>query len=693
MASKNIRFRIFHNGELVDTRSFEQEVIKLGRLASSHLRLEDDAVGRMHAVIELGPGGDVRLIDLGSAAGTAVNGVAIDRNQALSSGDVIEVGAYRLEVAIADAVVATTPARASAPAAAAMPAAAPASPAVAVDLSQVEDNTAQVAEVVTTYGRSVLDVSHVGQSRSRKRSAIPLMALGGMLLAGGVGLFGFEVSQPWDDYKREVASANARHAEAPPAPGLGTGALGMGLALLGLIPFVAGGLRLRDESMEVFSIGEGGDATFKVNGADLPDPGATPLVERTGGGYALSFTPSMRGSVSVGEQTLSLHDLVASGHAPASGSGAHTYPLPAGARARVEHGEVAFNVNLVNRGAVVAGRGETDWAFWGYFGGTATVATAFYLLMRSMPDDALSMALEDEAAAERFARYINFADAEEPEEPIEDQVAEESEAAGGETGKRARGPEGQMGDKTSKNTNKAYALAGPQNAVPQLARNLDLDRAARSAGILGMLAQQEGSFLASVDGQAFAVGNDDMDAWGNMVGTEVGDAYGTGGLGLVGSGHGGGGTAAGLIGMGNTGLIGHGNGHGGTGIGDGDGTGSTIGFGPKKNKVPVARVGKAKVIGHIDRDTIRRIVRAHINEVRSCYNAGLTRNPNLEGRVLIQFSILGTGRVGSSVVQENTSKDKKVGDCIAAAVKRWKFPKTPNGGTALVTYPFKLSHG
>lgn len=233
-------------------------------------------------------------------------------------------------------------------------------------------------------------------------------------------------------------------------------------------------------------------------------------------------------------------------------------------------------------------------------------------------------------------------------------------------------------------------MKGPKNAVPQMARNFDPDMAARNAGILGVMASQSGHFLASPYGGAFAVGNDDEDVWGGLTGTEVGEAYGVGGLGLVGTGRGGGGTGEGTIGLGNTGLIGKG---GGGGTGSGYGRGSGAGFGGRGQRVPQVRQAKAEVQGALDKDIIRRIVRAHINEVRSCYNAGLTKNPNLQGRVAINFVITGTGKVGSSVVQETTVKDSSVANCIAKAVKRWQFPKPRGGGNVIVTYPFNLEPG
>jgi hypothetical protein len=245
-----------------------------------------------------------------------------------------------------------------------------------------------------------------------------------------------------------------------------------------------------------------------------------------------------------------------------------------------------------------------------------------------------------------------------------------------------------MGNQNSKSASGAYQMKGPKDANPSMARNFDPTASARNAGILGILAAQDSHFLASADGQ-FAVGNDDSDIWGNVVGTEAAEAFGTGGLGLIGSGRGGGGTGLNVIGVGNAGLIGHGTGT--DGLSYGPGNGGVTGFNDRTKKVPEAAAGKADVKGDIDKDLIRRIVRAHINEVRSCYNSGLTKNPNLEGRVTIQFSIVGSGKVASSTVQENTTKDSNVGNCIAKAVKRWQFPRVGNGGTAMVSYPFRLT--
>lgn len=69
---------------------FEQPVIKIGRGPTSTLRIEDENVSRLHAVIEV-TATEVLLIDLGSALGTLVNGERATK-WALQSGDVLRFG-------------------------------------------------------------------------------------------------------------------------------------------------------------------------------------------------------------------------------------------------------------------------------------------------------------------------------------------------------------------------------------------------------------------------------------------------------------------------------------------------------------------------------------------------------------------------------------------------------------------------
>ncbi len=110
---------------------------------------------------------------------------------------------------------------------------------------------------------------------------------------------------------------------------------------------------------------------------------------------------------------------------------------------------------------------------------------------------------------------------------------------------------------------------------------------------------------------------------------------------------------------------------------------------PSENKIP--RVTRTKA--PFNKDLIRRVVRAHINEVRDCYNAGLSRDPALAGRVVAQFTITPEGAVSSSQVGELELADEEVATCIVGAVKTWEFPGWSAPADTVVNYPFKLEPG
>jgi TonB family protein len=56
----------------------------------------------------------------------------------------------------------------------------------------------------------------------------------------------------------------------------------------------------------------------------------------------------------------------------------------------------------------------------------------------------------------------------------------------------------------------------------------------------------------------------------------------------------------------------------------------------------------------------------------------------------MQFTIEESGRVGDVVVKQDTMGDPAVGECIKAAISRWRFD-SPEGGSITVGYPFIFS--
>ena len=93
-----LTFEIYQGGQLV-CKELIENIIKIGKLSSSHLRIEDESVSPMHAVIEVQGPNDIYLMHLGNPGRTQLNGQKIN-NAKLSDGDEIIVGQTRIVVHI-----------------------------------------------------------------------------------------------------------------------------------------------------------------------------------------------------------------------------------------------------------------------------------------------------------------------------------------------------------------------------------------------------------------------------------------------------------------------------------------------------------------------------------------------------------------------------------------------------------------
>jgi pSer/pThr/pTyr-binding forkhead associated (FHA) protein len=112
-----LTFRIFKGDQFVREEKLSLSVIKLGKVPSAHLKLDDETVSRMHAIIEVNGPGDVSIIDLGSTKGTFVNGQKVNKAK-LQTGDTIVVGETKIELSIGqpgDAEIDESPTRVQAP--------------------------------------------------------------------------------------------------------------------------------------------------------------------------------------------------------------------------------------------------------------------------------------------------------------------------------------------------------------------------------------------------------------------------------------------------------------------------------------------------------------------------------------------------------------------------------------------------
>jgi TonB family protein len=89
----------------------------------------------------------------------------------------------------------------------------------------------------------------------------------------------------------------------------------------------------------------------------------------------------------------------------------------------------------------------------------------------------------------------------------------------------------------------------------------------------------------------------------------------------------------------------------------------------------------------IDQGKLSGFVRARMGLIKSCYENALKRNPGLKGKIVIRFTILGTGALDDITTAQNSLGSAEVGACIVSTMRSWRTPFRPSG-PATVEYPF-----
>ncbi len=672
MSKAVLTFALYQGDQLLRRETLSHDIIKVGKGPKSQLQVDDPLASQMHAVIEVGGPDEVTLTDLGNEPVTQVNGAPVNKCR-LSVGDQMLIGGTKIVLE-----------RAEAAGAEAQPAAAPA----------VSSNP-----FAAGGGSNPFAAGGGSNPFAAAVSSNPFAAGGGsnpFAAGGGSNPFGAASahgSVPDDappgtyTYKMIQSGPDVSRDEVETA----SPALEVTISWGGNVLHVSHLSPPRD-----FIIGEPAgpkDKTdFFIPAEKLP---ASKMAIAVGSpmGVAAVLPQGATGTVEIaGQPKMSLDQARAQAQPSGAVAGAQQIGLSTGSRARVEFNGFEFTIAAVNAGKpVAAGMTGIDWTPIAYFGLSAGAFGAFFL---SLAYFVPPMGLSDESGIDKdrlllLQQYLDAAAEREQEEETEDVVEDNSDNKEGGTGTRAKGEEGSMGKESSKDTNKRYAVKGPQdNPDPHLARMAAL-REARDFGMIGLLnagASGDPNAPTAPWGRETSSGMDDVSAQGNMWGDEIGDAFGAGGLGLSGIGEGGGGRGEG-IGLGNIGTLGHG---AGTGTGQGFGAGHGRLGGSHKTKTPQVRMGATSVNGRLPAEVIRRIVRQNFGRFRMCYEQGLGRNPNLEGRVGVRFVIGRDGAVSNVGNGGSDIPDSAVVSCVVNAFYGLSFPQ-PEGGIVTVTYPIMFS--
>lgn len=624
-----MRFEISMEGRPLQEVDLDQDVVTVGRLASSHLRLDHPSVARMHARIERTQGG-VTIVDLGAASGTLVNGRRVNKAE-LKPGDRLQVGEFVLRYGVKARRRSSVPAP-TAGSPAALPAFAAPKEAVPAPFG-VKPAAASSGASASKRGEARYALRRSGAKVDPIEVEVPEACIEVMVLWG----------------RRSVLHVSH-------------------LALDGR--FVLGnGARRGDKGThfilprDVF--GEEHYALVADGGVHIPKDAV--------------------GTCNIGKQSQSLAEAAHHGILQPSSviSGAQSLKLEDKTSVRFEQGEFSFVVRRVRAGKRVGATPHVEKKPFYYIGGSALLHLFFLLLFYFVPPSPSALSVDMLNTDLEKLQYLLEAVEEEKQKARWLQ----GDAGGGDSGQAAAEESGESGKKEAPKTQKRSAVKGPKdNANPTIGREAQREMA-RNAGVLGALRSMSNLFdgPTSPFGAENALGRESQSAFGGLLGA-VGNSGGVGGLGLEGAGSGGGGDGKGTYGVGRLGTV------GGKGRGGGRGYGSGKGkLGGREGRgAPKVRSGTAAVKGSLSKEAIRRVVNRHRAEVKFCYERVLNKLPDLEGRVSVKFVISPSGAVISSSVATSSLRNAEVESCIVGKVKTWSFPSPDGGGVVSVTYPFIL---
>jgi len=593
-----LTLKVYRGDALVLSRDFERDIIKIGKLASAHLCLEDEKVSRIHAIIETAPDGGLSIIDMGSTEGTWVNGKRVSKGP-LAFGDELKLGNMTVRVEATGKGGAVQ------------------APAVEQGLPSVVVATPPPPPPAAAYAPAAVTLPHMPAVVVPNMPAASEAVVPPRRLARASSAMGLSIRLRWG--KDQILAEHLL------APGKATR----------------------------YTVGQGEKVDFAMGDAALGAREFT-LVLGDGGSFQV-FAP--RGARATVEREGSQAAVEAGGG----------YTVNAGELVSVELGGIVAEATLQPMPQpVLVPLGETiDYGVLNVFLVMFFVAALFVVTALNRDAEGDAYADELSGASARLAKLI-VKPPETQKNPFLEKLRQKKEDT--EMAAKRRGDEGQMGKKDETKKNARAAPKGDPSKKDQ-ARML-------TEKIFG---GNQGGGISTIFG-ANGLGGELKSAMGNMFGAAPGDAQGLGGLGLRGAGAGGGGVGD-TIGIGGIGTKGRGGGTGGYGTGTGM-------LGGKKTVDIGITSSDATVVGSLDKELIRQVIRRNINQVRYCYETQLQRNPKLNGKVSIKFVISAAGTVASSQVASSTVDNAELEACVTGRVRAWEFPRPKGGGVVVVTYPF-----
>ncbi|MCP4606872.1 MAG: AgmX/PglI C-terminal domain-containing protein [Proteobacteria bacterium] len=430
---------------------------------------------------------------------------------------------------------------------------------------------------------------------------------------------------------------------------------------------------------DTVTVGQSEKNTFIIASSELPTRFEM-FENKSGGDYTLSFTENMEGRVSVSGEVKELAELKASGTAKKKGK---TYQLPLTEQTR---GKLAIGDSTILFQFVapppIQPRPQLPAAVRGgvFKNLELFMATTWVISLVAHVSFLAYLEMTDWPVVSSWDKYLQYQELVAPAEATfkkNTPVTEKGEGEGDE--------EEEEGEKEVQPQKKAKTKAkveGPKKSASEVAR----ERAEKRAALAEQLAQRginkilgslsnsgEGAIVDVLRGGDVGADQDELLSQVSGVGVATGEAGSLRGP----AGGKGSGEAADISQLRMKG---------------GDANVKTAGAGTeRKVKGKVRRRNPSAVdgTGVLNPQEVAKVVNRRLGAIKGCYERALRRNPNLEGKITIRFTIAGSGKVSTARTTLN-ELSPDVGNCIVSAFKRFRFPQ-PDGGSLTVEYPFMFT--
>jgi TonB family protein len=430
---------------------------------------------------------------------------------------------------------------------------------------------------------------------------------------------------------------------------------------------------------ETVTVGGSERNHFVLNAPGLPS--RFELFQLVGADYILNFTDTMSGRVGLPAGVQSLEQLRTSGAARNAGTH-YQVKLNDNSRGKVVIGDVTLLFQFVTPPPVqprpqlpAAARGgfakSIDWMFTAFvlFSFMTHFGFVVYLENADWPIEQGIGVIPDQ-----FIDLIMVEDPPPPDEPVEGPTTDETEAPETKQPTKEAANNDNKTDKPEKGDKAPGDDGGEESPTDKGARIAEEAAAAAEALLLGALSAEGGGALADVLAGGAVTGNaEDVLAQASGVGLAQGTTGGTLRT------HGGGGGSGRTTGLG--GLSSQG---GGKAVGEG----GAISEKEVRGNIKMEDGDEVGGTGEFDAKRVVAEVRKRLGAIKACYERELRKNPTLQGKVTVQFTIEQSGTVSKANAQENTTKDAAVAACVVDAVKRFRFTPGPEGGSVTFAYPF-----